>query len=182
MAKRNKTRTLAVAKAEMDARVRELRGVIACGDASAVRLPSVVSQMDATQRYLRNSCTYESARYDDDEPTLEDLEREVESLRKDVECADIARVELKKAERFYRAYNYVVNGPKIRELKSNLYVAEYWLDQWQGRIWAIDTDTDKDMDERVQEKEYLQCEYNRALDAVNKLRAQLADVRNTKYM
>lgn len=182
MAKCNKTRTLAAAKIEMDARVRELRAVIAHGDASAVRLPSVVLQLDATQRCFRSSCTYESVRYDDGEPTLDDLEQEVESLREDIERADVARVELKKAERFYRAYNYVVNRSKIRELKSDLDAAEYWLAQWQGRIWAIDTDTDKDIDERIQEKEYLQCEYNCALDTVNKLRRQLADVLNTKYM
>lgn len=179
---KGKKKTLAQAKMDMDARVQEIRGVIAQGEQAALRLPEIREQLVATQRYFRSNCMYERASYDEGEPSMEDLECEVEMLQHDIECADAARAELKHAERFYRAYHYVVNGPKIRDLKSKLTAAEYWVEQWQSRIWAVDVDTDKDIDERIKEKEYLQYEYNRAVDYVSELRTQLTDAKNVRYM
>ena len=179
---KTKKRSLRQAKLDMDTRVQGLYDVIARGNAAAVRLPDTMQQLEATQSYLRNSCMYESARYEEGEKTPEDLEHEIDILTQDVYMADKARMELKEAARFYRAYHIVVNGPKIKEVKKQLNAVEYWLEQWQSRIWALDSDTDKDIDERIQEKDIMENEYARAREEACRLQLKLSELRNIKYM
>ncbi len=179
---KNKKKNLRQAKLDMDARVVQLRGVVARGIASQARLQSVKDELYAAQQYLRTNRMYESVRYEDGEKTPEDLEREIEALEKDIINADFARLELGHAVRFYRAYHIVAFMPKLRDLKKRLTAAEYWVEQWQERINNLGLESDMDIDERAQEKDYLECEYSKAIEQVQQIRAQINDIRNIKYI
>lgn len=181
MAKHTK-RSLIQAKIQMDARVQELRGIIARGTESAQRLPAITEQYQATQRYLRSSCMYETPHYEEGEKTPEDLEREIESLERNIGRADSARAELANSARFYRAYHWVVNGPKIRELKKHLTAVEYWVEQYRDQIAAIDFDTDKDIDERMREKEIMEYQHAQAKEQVQQIQSKIKEIQNIKYM
>lgn len=179
---RHTKRSLIQAKIQMDARVQELRDIVACGRKSAQRLPMVIEQYQAIQRYLRSSCMYESPHYEEGEKTPEDLEREIESLERNIGRADSARAELSNSARFYRAYHWVVNGPKIRELKKHLTAAEYWVEQFSDQIASIDFETDKDIDERVREKEIMEYQRTQAKEQVQQIQSKIKEIQNIKYM
>lgn len=179
---RNKTKTLKQAKIDMDARVQELRDVVVCGNVASQRLPFVREQLDATQKFNNTARFYESPKYEPGEKRPEDLEAEIADLEKAVKDADVARIGLKRAAQFYRAYHFVVYVPKIQELKKRLDAAELWVEQWKDRMNLIDSDADKDIDEREQEKAVLQCEYEIAVNCVKKLQSQIDEMRNVKYM
>lgn len=179
---RHTKRSLIQAKLNMDARVQELRGIIARGTESAQRLPIITEQYQATQRYLQSSCMYESPHYEEGEKTPEDLEREIESLEKNIDRARSAHTELANSARFYRAYHWVVNGPKIRELKKHLTAAEYWVEQFSDQIAAIDFDTDKDIDERIREKEIMEYQRTQAIDRLQQIQSKINEIQSIKYM
>ena len=179
---KSKKRTLSQAKADMDLHVCELRKKVAHGEEAAERLPLVVDQLDATRKYLRTSAVYEVVRYEDGEQTLADLEHEVDLLNEDIKCAEVARGQLVEAERFYRAYHYVVNGPKIRALRRELTEAECWVEQWNDRIRFVDCDTEEDIDKCDQEKAHCEYELACAREKVCILQNKIRDLRNVRYM
>ena len=177
----NEKRTLNQAKADMDSRVHVLRGTVARGEQAAERLPLVVAQLDATRNYLRTSSVYETARYEDGEMTLDDLEHEVDLLNDDIRCADEAKAELAKAASFYRAYHYVVNGPKIRALKRQITDVEGWIEQWKTHIAILDTETD-DVDVAEHDRAYLEYECECAREKLCRLQKEITDLRLVRYM
>lgn len=172
---KNKKRTLRQAKADMDLRVQDLRGVIERGEQAAERLPLVVAQFDATQSYASNHY-YECDGRNKGEPTLDDLESEIGLLSKDIECADAARAELAKAERFYRAYHIVVNGPKIIELQHQIHDAEIWQAHWCRKMQSVATEY-PDEDQQLCESSHAEIEYNKACQQVQVLKQRLTELR-----
>ena len=179
---RSKTRSLEQAKINMDKRVQELRDALSRGASAGKRLPQLRDELQATQRYLRTNCTCEAAHYDEDERTPEDLEREIESLERDIKDADLAKYELGQVASFYRAYHLVAYGPKLRDLKSRLNAAEYWAEQWQSNMWAIELDTEKDIDECGHEKAHCEYEFIKVSEEICQLRAKIKEIQNIKYM
>lgn len=170
------------AKELKDARVRVLRGVIDLGRAASYRLPDLKMSLKGLEAYEATNRVSGLDRPEEGEDTVDTLRAKIDCAQSEIAAADKAQIELKEIARFYRAYHIVVYGPKIKELKQQLNAAEYWAEQWQSRIWALDLDTDKDIDERAQEKDIMEYECARARDEVSRLQIKLSELRNMKYM
>lgn len=170
------------AKELKDARANVLYTLIAQGRVAATLLPRLYESLHAQERYAATNRVSGLDKPEENEETIDTLHTKIKSAQSDIDAANKAQQELKEIERFYRAYKIVVNTPKIKELKSRINAAEYWVEEWKSRICALDTDDDTDIVDLDQEKEYLQYEYNRAVDTMHKLQSELNSLRNTRTM
>ena len=177
-----KTGRLNKAKELKDASVQVLRRVVSHGREAARSLPELEKSLAGLMAYEATNRVSGLDKLEEGEETTSTLQDKIDSAQSAILAAEGAVRELKSIERFYRVYNFVVNGPKIRELKRQLADAELWLEQWESRLATIGLDAEQDEDKRDSEKARLECEYECACSEVRRLQNQIAELRNIRYM
>lgn len=170
------------AKELKDARAIMLRAMISRGRVASASLPRLYEALRAMDAYEMTNRVSGLDKADADEDTADTLRAKIENAQTDVANADKAATELKEIERFYRAYHIVMNMPRLKDLRARLNVAKYWTEQWQERINSLALESDMDIDEQFQEKDYLEQEYAKAIDQVNQIQSQINEITNGKHM
>ena len=170
------------AKELKDARVKVLRQVLSDGREASRSLPDLEMSLKGLQAYELTNRVSGLDKPEEGEDTTDMLQIKIDRAHSAILAAESAWKELGAIKRFYRAYHFVVNGPKIRELKRQLTDAELWVEQWESRLATIDLDYEDDTDKRDSEKARLVCECEYAHNKVRKLQNQIAELCNIRYM
>lgn len=170
------------AKELKDARAIMLRAMISRGRVASASLPRLYEALRAMDVYEMTNRVSGLDKPDTDEDTADTLRAKIENAQTDVTNANKAAAELKEIERFYRAYHVIMNMPRLKDLRARLSAAEYWVEQYKENINNLTLESDMDIDEQFQERDYLEQEYAKAIDQVNKIHAQINEITNGRYM